>query len=355
MPVPQSGFSPTETVTDCARGLTVAVLGLGSIGLRHARNCLSLGATVVGVDPRSDRRRLASEIGVRIAEDRGAALDVATVAVIATPSVDHLDGLSACLGRVERVLVEKPLTHDPQTAGPLLERAKAAGTTVYCGFNLRFHETVAEARRLLDSGELGQILWASFVGSSDLRDWRPGQDIRAGYTNHPQAGGVLFDYCHEIDLAQHLLGPGTLSSARIVQSGTLGLQVEDIATIEMVHPDNVLSTIQLDYCSKPAIREARIRGARATLELDLLGRRLRLVAADGRLLHAAEGTGSFDLDYQAEMRALLCPESVAAGSGAAVESEALAGAEAGLSVSHLVTAARQSPLLQQQPLLAASS
>lgn len=340
------GSDPGGGATDCARGVTLAVLGLGSIGLRHARNALALGATVTGVDPDPARRSLASDAGVRLVADREAALAEASAAIVATPSVEHLDGLSACIGTVGRVLIEKPLTHDPQAAEPLLRRAKAAGVTVFCGFNLRFHETVAEARRLIGAGALGQVLWASFVGSSDLRDWRPGADIRAGYTNHPHAGGVLFDYSHEIDLAQHLLGPAELAFARIAQSGTLGLQVEDIATLGLIHPGNALSTIQLDYCSKPAVREARVRGSEATLELDLLGRRLRLQAPDGGTLHAAEGSGSFDLDYRAEVRAFLCPD--------AVDASPLADADAGLNVSRLVVAARQTPLLVQRPIQASA-
>ena len=341
MPAPTSDSSRGRTAGEDLHGQTVAVLGLGSIGLRHARNSLALGAAVVGVDPDPERRRLAEESGARVVEDRAAALDGAAAAIVATPSIDHLDGLAACLGRVSRVMVEKPLTHDPDAAGPLLEQAKAAGTAVYCGFNLRFHETVVEARRLLDAGALGQILWATFVGSSDLRDWRPGRDIRAGYTNHPDAGGVLFDYSHEIDLAHHLLGPSELAFARTAQSGTLGLQVEDIAVLGLIHPNNALSTVQLDYCSKPAIREAKIRGTEATREFDLLSRRLHVYGPDGRTRHRAEGDGSFDLDYQAELRAFLCPDSATA--------ETLAEADAGLSVSRLVVAARRSPLLVQQP------
>ena len=336
-----SDFSQSRPRSSDLSGERVAVLGLGSIGLRHARNCLTLGVHVIGVDPNPQRRHRAEENGVAAVEDSASALNGASAAIVATPSIDHLDGVSASIGQVPRVLVEKPLTHDPEAAGPLLERAKAAGTAVYCGFNLRFHETVAEARRLLDAGALGQVLWATFVGSSDLRDWRPGSDIRAGYTNHPKAGGVLFDYSHEIDLAHYLLGSSEIAFARLAQSGTLGLQVEDIAVVGLIHPSNALSTIQLDYCSKPAIREAKIRGTESTLEFDLLGRRLRLVAPDGRTLHRAEGSGSFDLDYQSELRAFLRRDSAAGG--------ALADAEAGLSVSRLIVAARQAPFLVQQP------
>lgn len=300
--------------------------------MRHARNAMALGATVTGFDADAGARARAAKDGVLVSDSRAAALSDASHAIVATPSIRHADDLAVCLGSARHVLVEKPLTHDPAGMSDVLAQAMEKGIAVTCGFNLRYHEVVRLAKRQLESGIAGRILWASFIASSDLRDWRPGQDIRQNYTNNPDAGGVLFDCSHEVDLACYLLGPGSHAFSHTAQSGLLNLVVEDIAVLGIAHERGGVSTVQLDYCSKPARRTVLIRGELATLSLDLLARRLETCGVDGSVLKAYDGGGSFDADYAAEMRDFL-------GLGDEIGVAAASGHE-GLMVSELIVAAR---------------
>lgn len=284
---------------------SVAVLGLGSIGLRHARNLLALGRPVVGFDPSPDRRALLVQAGGEAAESRDRALAAAGAVLIASPNRFHLADLDAAVAAGLPAFVEKPLAHDAAAAAAVLDRAAAAGLVVFAGLNMRFNPVVREARRIIAAGGIGRLLWGRLICASYLPGWRPWQDYRAGYAADAGTGGVLFDIIHEFDLAWHLLGPARTVSALARRSGLLDMPSEDMADVVLDHADGARSTIHLDYVTRPDRRATEIAGTDGLLELDLLGRRLRHLGTDGRVLLDTVLPGTDDGDYLDEMRAFL--------------------------------------------------
>ena len=297
----------------------IAVLGLGSIGLRHARNALALGQEVIGFDPSAQRRELLRSAGGEAAIGRGQALDRADAVVVASPSGCHLDDLAECIGRKLPVLVEKPLAHRADQVAPLLEQAGRDGVMVAVAMMLRLHPAVARTRALLADGRLGRLLWGRFLAALYLPDWRPGQDWTQGYANDPRTGGALFDYIHEVDLAAHLLGPATALACVAGHSGTLNLAAEDVADMVLGHPGGVHSAIHVDYVTRPRHRAAEIAGTAGVVRLDLDRRILEWRDGDGQVTEECVFAGSYGDDYLAEMAAFLAAcrgESAAPCSGA---------------------------------------
>ena len=95
-----------------ARPITrVTVIGLGSIGSRHARNLRGMGVSVTGFDPDIQRRATATASGITTFPDRESALAVADAAIIASPTPCHIDDLAAAIEANCHALVEKPLGH----------------------------------------------------------------------------------------------------------------------------------------------------------------------------------------------------------------------------------------------------
>jgi predicted dehydrogenase len=283
----------------------VAVLGLGSIGLRHAGNLLELGCQVRGFDPDPMRGVLLVERGGKLAASPDAALEDAAVAVIATPHESHLEHLSAALRHGCHAFVEKPIADTVVGVPEALARAEGSQLQVFVGFNLRFHPAVVRGKRLLAAGALGTPLWSRLIASSYLPDWRPGQDHRKGYAADPVHGGVLFDFIHEFDLANHLLGPGVVRTAAARSSGAIEIPSEDIADVVLGHPGGVLSTLHVDYVTRPRRRVVEIAGTEGYLQLDLDQRRLLHLRSDGSEAEAASYDGSYAGDYLDEMRAVL--------------------------------------------------
>ena len=287
--------------------MKIAILGLGSIGLRHAGNALTQGIEVVGYDPLPEpRAALETMGGIAIASGDSVFAGVDGV-VIASPNAHHLSDLRHALEAGCHVFVEKPLAHKIEGVEPLLQYADAKRLSVFVGYNLRLHPAVVAARAVLRNEGLGSVLWARLLSASYLPDWRPAQDYRKGYAADAVSGGVLFDISHEFDLALHLLGPATVAASVARRSGTLDMDSEDCADTILRHGDGVHSTIHLDYATRPSQRVTEIAGTAGILTLDFQNRTFQHRDTDGKVLADEAYTDSFDDDYVMEMtRFLAC-------------------------------------------------
>lgn len=283
----------------------IAVLGLGSIGLRHASNALALGRRVIGFDPSPERRDLLAAKGGHVTDSRDAAITAVGAVVVASPSDMHLDDLTACIQAGRHVMVEKPLAHSSHGLARVLDQAEAHGLTVMVAMMLRLNPVTVRARAILADGLLGQVLWGRFIAALYLPDWRPGQDWTQGYANDPKTGGALFDYIHEIDLATHLLGPARALACVAGHSHSIGMKAEDMADVVLGHPDHVHSAIHVDYVTRPRQRFGEIAGTKGLLRLDMDNRRLQWRDTDGHVVEDTSFTGCYADDYQAEIAAFL--------------------------------------------------
>jgi len=282
--------------------VTYGILGLGSIGTRHARNLVSLDYDVIGFDPSPD----AHARGITQTQSRTEVLEKSNAVIICSPNAHHLDDLCDAITAGCHVFIEKPLAHTTVGVKQLLDDAAARGLTIFAGLNLRFHPAVGAAKSLIEDGALGNPLWAAFQSSHWLPDWRPGQDYRQGYTADPKTGGVLFDIIHEFDLANHLLGPAETLFATARNTSILDIPSEDCADVVLGHQSGIRSVLHLDYVTRPPRRTVEIGGEKGILRLDLIKRETVLTDNDNNQRHhkTFSETSSAD-DYVDEMKAFV--------------------------------------------------
>lgn len=249
--------------------MKIGVIGLGSIGMRHAKNLQAMGHIVQGYDPIPERRSL---FPGALGED---------AYVIASPTKDHHSHLANCYIKWNKpVFIEKPLSD--HGVGPSL-----ASSVKMVGYNLRFHGCVKKAREWLP--KIGRPLWAQFTC--------------AQYNEKPayKRDGVILNWSHEIDLALHLLGPAHLetSSTRVVDG------CDDMTTILMSHENGCRSTIHLDYVTKPEQRYFMIQGEKGKINAVLTTRNIFLSTEDKTYSDWMRCPGSYDTDYEDEMKAFV--------------------------------------------------
>lgn len=301
-PPPAVAPKPAAAPPHCRR---IAVLGLGSIGLRHAQNLVALGHQVTGFDPDPARRAAAGALGAAIASERQAALDGAEAAIIASPNAQHLDDLRTCIARGLDVLVEKPIAHTELGLAETLDEAARRDLVVYNGYMLRHHPAIMAAREMLRDGVIGRPLWGRFLCASWLPGWRPNRDYRQGYAAAAVGGGALLDHIHEFDLAHLLLGAATILAASATRTGLLDLAGEDLADVQLAHEGGARSAVHVDYVTRAPIRQVDLSGETGRLWIDLNGRRLLRYDGDGRLAAEHSFNGSYAEDYVTEMRDFL--------------------------------------------------
>ena len=188
--------------------LRVAVVGTGGWARQHARIFSRRPDTeLVGIVGRDSSRTAA----------RAAEFDtVAYTDIDAMLSGAHPDLITVCLPNEQHfaptlelaqtgipLLVEKPLVFELDQADRLLDEAAKRNTFFAINFNHRFAEPVVRAKAALDSGELGELVFAT---------WRFGGEANVGQSPH---ANLIETQCHGFDMLEHLCGPIASLSAHM--------------------------------------------------------------------------------------------------------------------------------------------
>jgi predicted dehydrogenase len=143
----------------------IGVVGLGYWGPNLARNFSQLAeAELVWCCDADEGRR--ERVGAQFPEARLTARyedlledDTLDAVVIATPVPTHHALAKAALLAGKHVFVEKPLAWTAGEARELEALSAEHSRTLMVGHLLRFHPGVVKLRELIDSGELGEVLY----------------------------------------------------------------------------------------------------------------------------------------------------------------------------------------------------
>jgi predicted dehydrogenase len=124
--------------------------------------------------------------------------------LVCTPPDSHTAISVDALQNGKHVLCEKPLCRTMDEADALAKAVASSGKTFKCGFNHRYHPAILEAKKLVDTGALGQPLFGrcryGLVG-------RPGFEHEWRADPNRAAGGQLGEQgIHGIDLFRWFLG-----------------------------------------------------------------------------------------------------------------------------------------------------
>jgi predicted dehydrogenase len=234
------------------------VVGMGSIGRRHARllGDLDLDVAVVSRHAADVERRYPS-LDAALRHEHPAYI------IVANETAAHLPTLTALAetGYAGTVLVEKPLFDRPAP----LPRHRFAGC--YVGYNLRFHPVMREIRRLL--ADEPTISAQIYVGQY-LPDWRTDRDYReTSSASRAAGGGVLRDLSHELDYMTWLFGPCRRVAAVGGHLGPLAIDSDDVQALLLSFARCPVATAQLNYLDRPGGRTIAINTARRTIRADL--------------------------------------------------------------------------------------
>jgi len=130
--------------------------------------------------------------------------------VIATPNSLHATHGIAALRAGKHVLCEKPMATDVGEACEMVRVARAAGLQLGVGFHLRHNELIAETRRRVQAGDLGELLYASaqfnLVSSPPPRVSIPHAPWKRDPVQMGGAGALMGLGIHVLDLVRFLIG-----------------------------------------------------------------------------------------------------------------------------------------------------
>jgi scyllo-inositol 2-dehydrogenase (NAD+) len=185
--------------------LGVGVIGMGTIGRRHAENLArhipqAQLATIADARPEV-ARAVAEELGVpdwfTSAEELAAHPDVEAI-VVASSHHAHLEGILAAAAHRKDVFCEKPITPTLAEADRAIAAVDAAGVRLQIGFMRRYDPAYVAARQRIEADEIGEpVLFKATHRNPSL----PPSMQASG-----DAGVFVDTNIHDFDNARWLLG-----------------------------------------------------------------------------------------------------------------------------------------------------
>jgi predicted dehydrogenase len=239
----------------------VVVVGMGSIGRRHARLLATRQDLRVELCD-TDERRLADskkELGdpqvFRNFDD--VLSSKPDIVVIATPHGFHADQSIRALQEGIHVLCEKPMSDDLEQAMRMMEVSQRARSVLNIGFHLHFHPGLIRLKQLIDEGQLGNIVHFHCRVGSYITLVNSSSRYQSGLV-----GALLLDYAHQPDLIYWILGK---KPEGIYMVGGKGGELElssnpNFLTLVCDFDSELMATIHLNYLQMPERHEYEIVG-----------------------------------------------------------------------------------------------
>ncbi len=185
----------------------VGIVGCGLIGKKRAKALNSNGKLIACSDTNVlNAQSLSKDFGAKIYLDwRELVVSKEVEVVIIATSHDSLAKIvKLAAENGKHILVEKPGARNVSEIDSIISIEKKYPVKIHVGFNHRFHKSLLKAREIINSGELGDLMF--------LRG-RYGHGGRIGYEKEWRAdpklsgGGELIDQgAHLIDLSRWFLG-----------------------------------------------------------------------------------------------------------------------------------------------------
>ena len=190
--------------------MRAAIIGSGLIADSHLRAIRELGHdAVLVINPRIESAEaFAEKWGIREAgRDFSDAFRSGIDCVhICTPPAFHFQIVREALLAGKNVICEKPLCFDAAEASELYSLARKSGSVCAVDFNVRFHEAVQRAKKMISAGRLGRLCLVhgsylqEFHALPDAYTWR----YKAGPAGKMRA--VTEIGSHFFDLVRFLTG-----------------------------------------------------------------------------------------------------------------------------------------------------
>lgn len=240
----------------------LAVVGAGGWGKNLVRNFATLDSVdlrwVCDKNPSArgfaesqfPKTKTTAELSDVLADDRVRAV------VVATDVPRHYEVALAALEAGRDVFVEKPLTMSASTSEALCEVADRNDRILMAGHLLLYHPAVDSLRRLVQSGELGSVLYL-YAQRLNLGVVR--REENAWWSLAP----------HDISVANYLLDAEPVA---VSASGGVFLQreasIEDVVFATLYYPEGRLAHVHVSWLDPHKTRRLTVVGSKKMAVFD---------------------------------------------------------------------------------------
>ena len=253
----------------------IGIIGMGNMGKYHADYLLKgevAGAQLSAVCSTSPQKLEAYKDRAEIFSDGVEMIKSGSIdaVLIATPHYQHTSLGICAFEQGVHVMVEKPISAHKADGERLIEASNKHPDIVFGAmFQLRTEPRYLKIKKLIDDGELGEIVRINWI----ITDWYRTEAYYASggwrATWKGEGGGVLLNQClHQLDALQWLVGmPSKVRS--FVQLGRFhDIEVEDNVTAYLEYPNGATGVFISSTGEAPGSNRFEIAGTRGKLVLE---------------------------------------------------------------------------------------
>jgi predicted dehydrogenase len=235
--------------------LQVAVVGAGTMGANHARvvtesSRASLGV-VIDVDP-SRADQLAQRYGVSSSGDATDAIKC-DVAILATPTSAHTSTAVRLLEEGIPLLIEKPISTNPEEVDRVCATSKRLSVPIACGFVERFNPVLDATMNLLSEDPIHIVCMRHSPFAPRIGD------------------SVIYDLLiHDIDLALRFMGGREVTKVTAASWSPSIADAAEIADCSLQFAGSGIATLSASRFGQRKLRSVQIFTSTILADLDLL-------------------------------------------------------------------------------------
>ncbi len=207
-------FASNDTEIDVSKKLKIGIIGTGGIANAHIQNYIKMpdveivaGADLVPGKAEEFFKKYGVE-GVRCYPDHKSMIDAEELDAVSicTYNRTHAECTIYALEHGIHVMLEKPMSVTIEEAALMCKAEKASGKILSIGFQPRLDPNMQMIKKIVESGELGQIYYIQTGGGR--RHGIPVNPEKTSFIEDETAGiGALGDIgCYSLDMVLNAIG-----------------------------------------------------------------------------------------------------------------------------------------------------
>jgi predicted dehydrogenase len=200
-------------------------------------------------------------------------------AFICTPTALHIEQAIRCAWEGIHILAEKPLSHNGDGIGTLLQVCKETGVYVQVGYMMRYHPHALKIKSWIEDETYGKLVSFSSHWGEYLPDWHPWEDYRESYVAKKElGGGAALTLSHDLDLALWIMN-SNLQHHSLLKNFSSGLEVDVDSAVDFIlgFENGTTGHVHLNFFQKVARREYRYEFTEASVTFNFFKQELEVV------------------------------------------------------------------------------
>jgi predicted dehydrogenase len=219
--------------------LQVGIIGAGLMGTLHAAGWAKTPACLAAIYSNVPKktRRLAHDCGTQAADSIEELINGVDVVDICTPTHLHYEMVLKAAAAGKHIVCEKPLARTVEQAEQMIAVCRESGIKLLVAHVVRFFPEYAQAKAIVDRGEIGRVGMVRLRRVSSPPMWSEDNWLM----DQEKSGGMMLDLMvHDFDFARWVAGEVESVFARRARPD----EERDYALVILRHTNGALSHVE---------------------------------------------------------------------------------------------------------------